>query len=271
MEKYRKAIFIVVYASSKKGDIEYLLLRRKLHWRGWEFPKGGIEGNESLKKTIERELKEETGFEIKGKIKSFDIKGKYEYPKKYPDREGIIGQTYSLHAVNVGKEKKVSIDKKEHSGYKWFSFDKAIKKLTWQNQKECLKIVNDWLNEKKFRKIKSKNGTDLIAGKDQESNEELVNQAKENESLLHTSSPGSPFVNIKGIQKKEEIIKKDIKEAAIFCARYSREWKKNKKDIIVHHFKKKDVYKTPIMKRGTFGVRNFERILVKKKDIENFN
>ena len=36
--KYRKGIFFVVYAKTKKG-IKYLVLKRKLHWSGWEFPK----------------------------------------------------------------------------------------------------------------------------------------------------------------------------------------------------------------------------------------
>ena len=42
---YRKSVFIVVYRKTEKG-ILYLILKRKLHWVGWEFPKGGIEPEE---------------------------------------------------------------------------------------------------------------------------------------------------------------------------------------------------------------------------------
>ena len=45
MKKYRKAVFIVTYLKTKKG-IKYLILKRKLHWVGWEFPKGGLEKKE---------------------------------------------------------------------------------------------------------------------------------------------------------------------------------------------------------------------------------
>jgi len=43
--KYRKAVFVLLYSKTKKW-IEYLLLKRKLHWKGWEFPKGKIEPGE---------------------------------------------------------------------------------------------------------------------------------------------------------------------------------------------------------------------------------
>ena len=90
-----------------------------------------------------------------------------------------------------------------------------------------------------FRKIETGNGTLLLAG--------------------------SPFVNIKGKAKRG-----DIKFAAIFCAKYSRDWKKNKKDVIVHQFKKHDMLKEKIMKTGTFGIKKLKKIKVKKQDILKF-
>jgi predicted ribosome quality control (RQC) complex YloA/Tae2 family protein len=116
-----------------------------------------------------------------------------------------------------------------------------------------------------FRERISSSKNLILAGKDAESNEELIKQAKKNEEVLHTEAPGSPFVNIKGKPKKG-----DIKEAAIFCARYSRDWRKNKQDVKVHRFKRKDIYKEKDMKKGTFGVKKRKIIKVKKEWIENF-
>jgi 8-oxo-dGTP pyrophosphatase MutT (NUDIX family) len=143
--KYRKAIFVVTY-TKQKDKIYYLVLKRKLHWKGWEFPKGGINFLETKKRAIKREVKEETGLEVLN-IKKFEIFGKYEYRKEYPDRKGIKGQTFSLYAVEV-KKGKVKIDGLEHSDYKWLRFEEAIKKLTWANQKKCMAIVHGWLSRK---------------------------------------------------------------------------------------------------------------------------
>ncbi len=143
-QKYRKAVFVLPYA--KEGnEIEYPLLKRKLHWKGWEFSKGGINRLESKKSVAKRELKEETGLSAK-KIRKFSYSGKYRYHKILHDRPGFVGQTFSLYAAEVRKGK-IRLDKKEHNGYKWVNFKEALKMLKWANQKKSLKIVNSWLKK----------------------------------------------------------------------------------------------------------------------------
>jgi len=143
--KYRKALFIVVFAKVNK-KIEYLILKRKLHWTGWEFTKGGKRFFETDKMTIKRELKEELGKVKILKIKKFRERGRYKYREEFLDRPGIAGQTFKLYAVEIVKQK-IKIDNYEHSDYKWFTFKEAMKKLTWPNQRKCLKIVENWLKE----------------------------------------------------------------------------------------------------------------------------
>lgn len=116
-----------------------------------------------------------------------------------------------------------------------------------------------------LREFETKAGTLVLAGRNAESNEDLVNQVKPSEEVFHTRSPGSPFVNIKGKPKKG-----DLKQAALFCARYSRDWKKNRTNVEVHRFKGKDIYKLKDMKLGTFGVKKLKIIKLKKEDIIKF-
>ena len=94
----------------------------------------------------------------------------------------------------------------------------------------------------KFRTHLSKQGTIFFAGRNDKNNEELIAEVKPGECVFHTKAPGSPFVLIKGIPKHG-----DLKEAAIVAARYSRNWKQNPGDIIVHKFQGKDIYKTKKM------------------------
>ena len=140
--KYRKAVFILTFAKTKKG-IEYLILKRKLHWKGWEFPKGKIEKGEKKVNAVKRELKEETGHHAL-RVMRFNYSGKYNYHKIFPDRSGIRGQTFSLYATQV-KKGKVSLDKKEHNKYKWVNFKTALRMLKWPNQRKSLKIVEEWI------------------------------------------------------------------------------------------------------------------------------
>lgn len=148
-EKYRKAVFAVTYYITPEGKIEYLILKRKKHWKGWEFPKGKIEKFETKKAAARREVNEETGLKVL-KVKRFKEHGSYLYLKRIWDRPDKIGQTYHLFAVQVEKgDGKLKLDPIEHNGHKWASFNEAIKILTWPNQKKCMKIVNDWLIKKK--------------------------------------------------------------------------------------------------------------------------
>ncbi len=124
----------------------YVIQQRKLHWKGWEFPKAGVEKFESKKKAVRREIKEETDLEII-KINSHKNKGKYLYKKEFKDRPGIIGQTFKLYSVEV-KKGKIVIDKNEHTSARWMSYATAMKKITHQNQKDSLKLVNDFLTSK---------------------------------------------------------------------------------------------------------------------------
>ena len=117
-----------------------------------------------------------------------------------------------------------------------------------------------------FRKLVTSSGLEVLGGKSAKNNEELISQVEPNEVVLHTLKPGSPFVNIKG---KPTL--KDIKEAAVFCAKFSQDWRDNKTDVTVHKFLGKDISKSKLMKTGTFGVKKFKIIKVKKKDIEELN
>ncbi len=129
-------------------------------------------------------------------------------------------------------------------------------------------INNDVEAYGKYRRFFTLSNKLVVAGKNAEQNEKVIAQADKDEYVLHTKEAGSPFCNIKA--NKSETNKEDLREAAIFCAKHSQAWKKSKKktDIEVHVFLGKDIFKTKDMKLGTFGVRKFTNILVKKEEID---
>lgn len=118
---------------------------------------------------------------------------------------------------------------------------------------------------KKFRKFETSSGKLVIAGKNAEQNESIIEFAEPEEFVLHTKLPGSPFCIIKGKANP-----KDIKETSVFCAKFSKAWKQSHSDTEVHVFKGKDIFKEKGMKTGTFGVRKAKKIIAKKSAIESF-
>jgi len=136
---YRNGVFVVAYRKDN-DKLLYLLLKRHKHWKGWEFCKGGVDKGETIKNCIVREIREETGQNCIN-VKRYSKTGKYKYNKSFPERPGLVGQTYSLYSCELKREK-VKVDKKEHNDYKWVNVGMAIKMLKWPNQKTCIKLVD---------------------------------------------------------------------------------------------------------------------------------
>ena len=114
----------------------------------------------------------------------------------------------------------------------------------------------------KFRVFELSSGKIISGGKDADNNDELVWQASPKDTLLHTFAPGSPFVNV-----GENPTKQEINEAAVFCAKFSRDWRDNKKDVTVNKFQRSDMSKEKKAKAGSWSVKKQETIKVKKSEI----
>ncbi len=114
-----------------------------------------------------------------------------------------------------------------------------------------------------FRHFVLDSGKDIFLGKSAKNNDELVSSANRTDLLLHTALPGSPFCNV-----GEKPLKQEIKDAAVFCAKYSQDWRDNKNDVKVHLFLKADTIKGGITKEGSWHVNKVKKIIkVKKGDI----
>jgi len=116
-----------------------------------------------------------------------------------------------------------------------------------------------------FREYVTSSGLRVFGGKSAESNDKLVSDAGPSDVLLHTDAPGSPFVNV-----GEDPSKADLKEAAVFCAKYSQDWRNSKRNVIVNKFLRSDMNKSVLMKAGTWGVKKQEKVRVKAVDILKF-
>ena len=117
----------------------------------------------------------------------------------------------------------------------------------------------------KPREIKLKSGARIFLGRNAENNDELVKEFKGKENIImHSVKPGSPFCVIEKIKPSQQ----DIKEAGIYCARYSQDWRNNKKDVAIHLFDGKSVKKPFFAKKGTWKIIGKAKVIkIKKEDI----
>ncbi len=121
------------------GEIQYLILKRhppKSHpemGRFWQPITGGLEEGETKKEALKREVREETG--IKNIIRIIEDVHYYE-PKdlsliEHFERHGQVYKHLRAYAfgVEVPSDEEVVLDRKEHSEFKWCSFQEALKSI----------------------------------------------------------------------------------------------------------------------------------------------
>lgn len=125
----------------KESEFFFLLLHRKLNWRGWEFVKGGIEEGEEAKEAVLREIEEETGLKDVELIKK--VAGPVEWRAK--DTKYI----YNIFLLKADKSHPVKLasDIVEHDGFEWVQEKRVSKMLTHSDNKEVFKIALKWLKE----------------------------------------------------------------------------------------------------------------------------
>jgi 8-oxo-dGTP pyrophosphatase MutT (NUDIX family) len=120
-----------------KTDSEKIFLLLNYPSGHWDFVKGNIEEEETLKQTVLREIREETGINDIEFIDGFEEKIEYHY-----QRNGDLVHKEVVFFLAKTKTVDVKISH-EHLGFAWLSFDDTLKKLTYKNAKNIMdKIKN---------------------------------------------------------------------------------------------------------------------------------
>lgn len=124
----------ILYHESDLGRTYLLLNYPSGHW---DFVKGNIEKGETLKQTVLREIREETGILDVSFINGFQDKIEYYYQH---DGESVHKEVVfflaKTNTINV-------ILSHEHQDYVWLKFDDALQRLTYKNAQRLLKSVKE--------------------------------------------------------------------------------------------------------------------------------
>ncbi len=147
MRKVRRVAIGIVFKKFPDG-IRFLLLKRSRGWRGWEFPKGGVEKNETERDAAMRETNEETGLKRLKVVKRAGMVIEYDYPKgggESRDYESTKQRAFLIEAFDG----KVKVEKDFFSGYAWLKAKDAVNRLKWDNQRNLLRLVLKGLRSKR--------------------------------------------------------------------------------------------------------------------------
>ena len=125
---------------SDTGSVrKYLLL--KYPAGHWDFPKGNMEKGETEGQTVLREVNEETGLDNVKLIDGFRRKIEYFYRR---ERKSVHKEVVFLLAETKKEEVRLSF---EHQAYGWFSFQEALKNVTYNNSRRTLLQAEKYLEE----------------------------------------------------------------------------------------------------------------------------
>ncbi|MFB6194401.1 MAG: bis(5'-nucleosyl)-tetraphosphatase [Halobaculum sp.] len=124
-----------------RGEREYLLLKSRPG--DWEFPKGGVEGEEELQQTAIREVKEEAGIRDFRLIDGF----REEYDYVFEAGGDTIHKTVHLF-IAYSNEASAELSK-EHRDLQWRDYDQAVNTITQDGPREILEDAHDYLDELK--------------------------------------------------------------------------------------------------------------------------
>ncbi len=136
---YEHSCGAVVYRIINE-EYRFLLIknRRSNHWG---FPKGHMEKGETKEETAKREVLEETGIHI-DIVDGFCKSSQYKIGSKIEKRVDVfLGSTSDTQTV---------IQKEEIEDYIWLRYAEAFDRLKFENDKEILISVKEFMDENVF-------------------------------------------------------------------------------------------------------------------------
>lgn len=141
MARQERSAGFVIYRVSLSGEPEYLLLD---YGRHWDFAKGHLEGDEDDLAAARRELREETGIADPRVVPEFRHQITYYFRDR---KKGLVRKTVVFFLGETRAEPNDIVLSHEHEAFVFLPFEKALKRTTYPNARQVLKLANETLNQ----------------------------------------------------------------------------------------------------------------------------
>lgn len=131
--KQEKSCGAIILREQKKKNETLLVKHVKGHWA---FAKGHVEANETEEETALREIKEETGLEVR-------LDTNFRTTVRYSPMEGVEKEVVYFLAYKI--EGKETPQLEEISEMKWLELEDAKENVTYDRDKDILLKVQKYL------------------------------------------------------------------------------------------------------------------------------
>ena len=132
---YEKSCGAVIYTVANEKRLYLVEIMQKGHT---SFCKGHVEENESEHQTAAREIREETGLEVKF------VEGFRQTVEYSPDTDCLKTVVFFLADADSTN---VTIQEEEVREIEWLPYEEALTKLTFDSLREVLQQAENFLNE----------------------------------------------------------------------------------------------------------------------------
>jgi len=258
-QKEKKAKADLIYKNyGLVSDILNLINKARQKY-SWNEIKQIIEKEDSIEANSIIEIREHDGIivvDLNGKNVELDI-------TKSVEENAAMLYEKSKHARKKQKKTEKSLASPE----------KILSKL----QNDFIPKIKERKKQKRwyerFRYFWTSDGFLVVAGKDADTNEQLIKKYVEpTDIVLHAEIQGAPFVVIKSridarIKEIKEITPVAIREASEFGASYSKAWQMGLGNVDMYWIRPNQVKKVPGLPKGSFQIQG-ERNYLKKTPLK---
>jgi len=151
IKDYRPNVAAVVLSSEFPAQKLFFLAKRKGIRRAWQFPQGGIDGEETPREALLRELKEEIGTDEVEIIAEYPEWIRYDFPntnsdKMYPYK----GQNQKYFLVKLKDSAVINLDIEtppEFEDYIFVTEQELFKKALFMKRKAYKRVIEYFKKE----------------------------------------------------------------------------------------------------------------------------
>ncbi len=149
--EYRPNVAAVILSPNYPQEVKYFLGKRKGVKRAWQFPQGGIDGDETPIEALLRELEEEIGTNYVEIIAEYPEWISYDFPnnksdKRYPYR----GQTQKYFLVQLKNQNDIKLDSFITPEFEQFIFvteEELFKKALYMKRRAYKRVIEYFKKE----------------------------------------------------------------------------------------------------------------------------